>query len=105
MRDSVENISLVLEEIEQLINEQLQLIKQGDDSKIHGLAIKAENLMQQVKNSGILGQENFQLQRERLAKKYEQLCLVFAARKDKVRQEMNKIRKFKSTIGAYRKNV
>jgi hypothetical protein len=83
----------------------LLLVKQGDEDKIEELVIKTENLMQQIKDSGIFSIECFKQQREKLTKLYEQLCLILAARKAKIQEDINKTRKFKKTIGAYKKSV
>jgi exosome complex RNA-binding protein Rrp4 len=109
--DSVEIIAdeqvHLLDELQSLLEKQLELAHQGNPAseQMYVLSRRTDSLVEKIAQTGILDSVELQCRSEKLQKLYEGLCLVIAAQKANVCEELSQIRRGRKTIGTYRNNI
>lgn len=97
----------LLDELQNLLSKQLQLARQGDSTnKQFGILMsKASTLVKEIEQTGILDRSEYQYQREKLRKRYENLCLIIAAEKSNVCRDISQIHKGRKILETYHNNI
>ncbi len=97
----------LLDHLENLLKKQLELAHQGDSAseQFNVLATKAGSLVGKMRLFGVVDSGELQYRREKLRKLYENLCLVVAAERADVGDELSRIRRGRKVIGTYRGTV
>lgn len=95
----------LLDELQSLLEEQVEQARGGRLSKVETLSERAGAIVEEIARAGILEAAEFKGRRERLAELYRDLRLTLAGQKDEVGRQLEKVRKGRKTIGAYRSNI
>ncbi len=100
-----EDVAL-LNNLTRLLEEQINVVHHSDitGKQVEFLAEQAQSLVDEIAKKHLLDLEQFADQREHIRRLYNNLNLAVIARKDETEKNMNKIRKGKKTIVAYRGN-
>jgi hypothetical protein len=96
---------ILLNGLQDILEKQISLARQGNVTAVERLVGQAGSLMGKVVESGVLERTEFEGSRKRLQGLYKELCLSLTAQKAAVARELNRIRKGKKTIGIYRSNI
>ena len=103
MIDSTENSNeTIVENLESLLEKQLHLMRNSRDKAAGELVEKTTEFARYVGKNEILNSDNFAKQRANIKRLYNEITLATAARKDSITAELNKIRRGKNSIGAYK---
>jgi len=96
----------LLNELHNLLEKLLQLAQQGNSTneKFGVLTSKASSLVKEIERTGILDRDELQHRREKLRKRYENLCLIIAAEKANACRELSQVRRGKKVVETYRGN-
>ena len=97
----------LLNELESVLKKQLELAHQGDaaSEKFAALTAQANSLMHKITPLGIRDSDELQNSYNRLRKLYKALCLVVAAEKADVCEDLARIRRGRKIVGTYRHTV
>ncbi len=97
----------LLDELENLLKKQLELAHQADaaSEKFDALTSRADVLVRRIKSLGAQDWGELRARYDQLQRLYKALCLVVAAEKADVSDELARIRKGRKTIGIYRMNA
>jgi hypothetical protein len=95
----------LLDELQRLLEEQIDSARQGKLGRIETLGEQVGRVIKEIARAGILKRPEYAAQRERLRGLCEDLRLTLSDRRDEAGRELNKIRKGKKTIGAYRRAI
>lgn len=88
-----------------LVEEQIDLAKQGNTSELQTVARRAGVLADRIAETNVLALIKFKSQRVRLEKLYKELCLVIASQKADTIEELGKVRKGRRTVKVYHDNM
>jgi len=88
--------------LENILAKQLKLMRSSRDQASVELADQTSELVGIIGQKGLLKDEKFSTQRSNIQKLYQELTLATAERKNSVSDELNKIRRGKRTVGAYK---
>ncbi len=94
----------LLDELESVLKKQLELARQGDSAseKFGALAAQADSLTRKITPLNIRDSDELRNRCNRLRKLYEALCLVVAAEKADVCEDLARIRRGRKIVGTYR---
>jgi len=95
----------LLDKLQGLLEEQVELARQGKLSEVETLGERAGAIVEEIARAGILELADFKEQHERLTELYRDLRLTLAGQKDEVGRQLKKVHKGRKTIGAYRNNI
>ncbi len=95
----------LLDELQNLLEKQIELARQGNINEIEVLSKQASSLVGEIARSGVLESSEFKSQREQLRKLYHDLCLALTAQQAETAEELSRVRKGKKTIATYRGNI
>ncbi len=95
----------LLDGLQSLLEEQIEMVQHGDIDGIEALSKQTNSLVGKCVQSGILERADFESQREKLKKLYEQLSLALSDQKTETGEQLSRIRRGKKTIAAYRGNI
>lgn len=97
----------LLDELESVLKKQLELAHQGDSTseKFDALTSRAGSLMRKMASLGILDSGERRSRVSQLRRLYGALCLVVAAEKADVSDELARIRRGRKIIGTYRHTI
>ena len=105
MIGSTENSNeTIVANLESLLEKQLYLMRNSRDKAAGELIEKTTEFASYVGENKILNNNNFAKQRANIKRLYREITLATAARKDSITAELNKIRKGKNSLGAYKNN-
>lgn len=93
------------DELQNLLKKQIELARQGNIGEIEVLSKQASSLVGKIALSGVLESSEFKSQHEQLRKLYQDLRLALTAQKAETAKEINRVRKGKKTVEAYRNNI
>lgn len=104
---SEEKQTSMLDELQGLLENQLELARQGNSTgeQIETLGKKADCLVKQITQTRFFEQPQFDAQRNKIKKLYENLHLALTAQKAETSRKLSHIRSGKRIIGTYRKNI
>ena len=97
----------MLEELQSLLEMQLKLARQGNSAgeRIEVLGRQADCLVEKITQAGILERPEFESQRKKLKKLYEDLCLAITAQKAETAEQLNHVRRGRNLVETYRGNI
>jgi len=97
----------MLDELQGLLEQQLELAHQGNSAgeRIEVLGRQADCLVEKITQAGILERPEFESQRKKLKKSYENLCLAITAQKADTSKKLIQARKGKKIVETYRNNT
>ncbi len=95
----------LLDELQNLLEKQIKLARQGNINEIEVLSKQASSLVEEIARSEVLESSEFKSQREKLRKLYQDLCLALTAQQAETTEELSRVRKGKKTIATYRGNI
>jgi len=97
----------MLDELQGLLEQQLELAHQGNSAgeRIEVLGRQADCLVEKITQAGILERPEFESQRKKLKKSYENLCLAITAQKADTSKKLIQVRKGKKIVETYRNNT
>ena len=95
----------LLDELQNLLEKQIELARQGNINEIEVLSKQANSLVGKIARSGVLESSEFKSQCEQLRKLYQDLCLALTAQQAETAEELSRVRKGKKSIKAYRNNI
>lgn len=87
--------------LEDILSRQLERLRRYDLDGAFQLAEESGKVAEQVTGRRLLGQPQFQDQRERIQGLYREICLVIAAERDEVSEKLKKIREGIRTLSKY----
>ena len=97
----------MLDELQGLLEMQLKLAYQGNSAgkQIEVLGRRADWLVETITQAGILERPEFESQKKKLKRSYEDLHLAITAQRTDVGEELSRVRKGRKTIATYRGNI
>jgi len=96
----------MLDELQSLLQQQLELAHQGNSTgeRIEVLGRQADCLVEKITQAGILERPEFESQRKKLKKSYENLHLAITAHKAETTEKLCHIRRGRNIVETYRGN-
>ncbi|RKY23568.1 MAG: hypothetical protein DRP62_05660 [Planctomycetota bacterium] len=97
-----------MDELRCLLERQIELARQGKIDEVGVLSGQASSLVEKLAGQGLFELADPVLntgQRERIAELYRDLCLILTNQKQNAGEQLNRLRKGKKAIGAYRNNT
>lgn len=91
--------------LEDILEKQLKLMRSSRDKAAFDLAEQTTESVGVIGRKGILKDDKFATQRQNIQRLYKELTLATAERKQSVSSELNKIRKGKKSVGAYKNEI
>ena len=100
-----QNISM-LDELQNLLEQQLELCRQGNSAgeQIEVLGRQADFLVKEITQTGILERPEFESQKKKLKKLYEDLHLALTAQKADTAEKLSQVRRGRKIVETYRAN-
>ena len=97
----------MLDELQGLLEQQLELVHHGNSAgeRIEVLGRQADCLVKKITQAGILEQADFESQKKKLKKSYEDLCLAITAQKADTSEKLIQVRRGKKIVETYRSNI
>ncbi len=97
----------MLDELQALLEKQLELAHQGNSAgeQIEVLGRHADCLVKKIAKEKILERPEFENQKKKLKKLYEDLQLAISAQKAETSQKLSHIRSGKKIVETYRSNI
>ena len=97
----------MLDELQALLQQQLELTHQGNSAgeRIEVLGKQADCLVEKIVQAGILERAEFENQKMKLKKSYEDLCLAVAAQKADTTEKLCHVRRGRNIVDTYRRNI
>ena len=96
----------MLDELQGLLEQQLELAHQGNTAgeQIEALCRQADCLVREITQAGILEQPEFENQKKKLKKSYENLHLALTAQKADTAEKLSQVRRGRKIVETYRGN-
>ena len=96
----------MLEELQSLLEMQLKLARQGNSAgeRIEVLGRQADCLVEKITQAGILERPEFESQRNKLIKSYEDLSLAITAQRADTAEKLSQVRRGRKIVETYRGN-
>ena len=103
---TTDNMSM-LNELQSLLKKQLKLAHQGNSAgeQIEVMGKQADILVRKIAQQGILEQPEFESQKNKLQKLYEDLHLALTAQKAETNEQISHVRSGRRIVETYRKNI
>jgi hypothetical protein len=89
-------------DLEGVLEKQLKLMRNSRDKAAADLADKTTDFVNIIGQKKILNNDKFAVQRKNIQRLFKELTLATAERTNSVSSELNKIRKGKQSVGAYK---
>jgi len=104
---STDKQTSMLDELQGLLEQQLELARQGNSTgeQIEALCRQANFLVNEIIQAGILDQPEFESQKKKLKKSYEDLHLALTAQKVDISEKLSHVRRGRKIVGTYRGNI
>jgi hypothetical protein len=96
----------MLDELQNLLEQQLELARQGNSAgeQIEVLGRRADCLVKEITQAGILERPEFKSQKNKLKKSYEDLHLALTAQKVDTSEKLSQVRRGRKIVETYRGN-
>lgn len=91
--------------LENLLEKQLKLMQSSKDKAALQLAVQTTDCVNIIGQKKILNNDKFATQRKNIERLFKELTLTTAERKVSITSELNKMRKGKITVGAYKNKI
>ncbi len=97
----------MLDELQSLLEKQLELAHQGNSAgkQIEVLGRQADCLVKEITQAGILERPEFESQKKKLKKSYEDLRLAITAQKADTTEKLCHVRRGRNIVETYRSNI
>jgi uncharacterized protein (DUF1919 family) len=97
----------MLDELQGLLEKQLELAHQGNSAseRIEVLGGRADCLVEKITQAGIFERAEFESQKKKLKKSYEDLHLAISAQKAETSENLIQVRRGKKIVETYRNNI
>ncbi|MGB2866510.1 MAG: hypothetical protein WBC05_24480 [Sedimentisphaerales bacterium] len=97
----------MLDELQGLLQQQLELAHQGNSAgeRIEVLGRQADCLVEKITQAGILERAEFESQKKKLKKSYEDLHLAITAQKAETNEKLIQVRRGRNIVETYRSNI
>jgi hypothetical protein len=97
----------ILDELQCLLERQLELAHQSNSAseQIEVLGRQADCLVKEITQAGILEQPEFENQKKKLKKSYEDLHLAITAQRADTFEKLSQVRRGRKIVGTYRGNI
>lgn len=95
----------LLDDLENVLQEQIGLLRKSDVRGVQRLAIKADLIVKQLACAGKFDNDQFQAKRENVIKLYKQLELTIEAGKDSIKKQIRKVQQGIKTVDKYRISI
>ena len=97
----------MLDELQGLLEQQLELARQGNSAggQIEALCRKANFLVKEITEEGILEQSEFESRKKKLKKSYEELHLALTAQKIDISGKLSHVRRGRKIVETYHGNI
>ncbi len=94
----------MLDELQGLLEKQLDLVHQGNSAgeRIEVLGRQADCLVEKITQAGILERVEFESQKKKLKKSYEDLHLAITAQKADTSEKLSQVRRGRKIVETYR---
>jgi hypothetical protein len=94
------------DELQGLLEQQLELARQGNfaGEQIDVLCRQADRLVKEITQAGILERPEFESQKKKLKKSYEDLHLVLTAQRADTAEKLSHVRQGRKIVETYRGN-
>ncbi|MGD0078056.1 MAG: hypothetical protein ABSB91_05435 [Sedimentisphaerales bacterium] len=102
--NETEDIQL-LAELENNLKKQLELARRGSLASVEKLAGQCQALVEKIKAAGLVEKPEYQSQRQRIEKLYQDLQLMLSSQKDAVAEQLKSIHRGRKTLATYRSNI
>ena len=102
---SADDETQLLAELENLLKKQIELARRGSFSGLDKLADRCEQLVEKIKEAGLLERPEYKEQREHLAGFYRDLQLLLLTQQNAAVEQISAVRKGRRTLSVYRGNV
>lgn len=102
---SLERQKSLINTLQNLLKQQIDFARQGQISTVQNLSNKSNSIAEQIAIEKILEMEEFKKYKKQLQKSYEDLSMALKVQKDDTAEKINRIKKGKKTVKAYRKNI
>jgi hypothetical protein len=99
------NISM-LDELQGMLDQQLEMAYQGNSTgeQIELLCRQADCIVKEIAQTGILDRPEFEIQKKKLKKSYEDLQLALTAQKADTAEKLSHVRRGRKVVETYRGN-
>lgn len=96
----------MLDELQSLLEKQLELAHQGNSAgkQIEVLGRQADCLVKEITQAGILERPEFESQKKKLKKSYEDLHLAITAQRTDTAEKLSQVRRGRKIVETYRGN-
>ena len=96
----------MLDELQGLLEIQLKLAHQGNSAgkQIEVLGRRTDRLVEKITQAGILDRPEFESQRDKLKKSYEDLHLAITAQRAETAEKLSQVRRGRKIVETYRGN-
>jgi hypothetical protein len=96
----------MLDELQGLLEQQLELARQGNSAgeQIDVLGRRADCLVKEITQAGILERLELESQKKKLKKSYEDLHLVLTAQRADAAEKLSHVRRGRKIVETYRGN-
>jgi len=96
----------LLDELQSLLEKQIELAYQGNSAceRIEVLGKQADYLVEKIAKSSILERPEFESQRKKLKKSYEDLCLAVTVQKADTTEKLSQVHRGRKIVETYRGN-
>ncbi len=94
----------MLDELQSLLEKQLELVHQGNSAgkRIEVLGRQADCLVKEITQAGILERPEFESQKKKLKKSYEDLHLAITAQRADTSEKLSQVRRGRKIVETYR---
>jgi len=95
----------LLEELENLLEKQMELARQGDIGGVERLSTRADFLVREIVRAGILQLPELECRRGRFERLYGDMRLVLASHRAETAESLKRVRQVKKVLDVYRKSI
>ena len=95
----------LLEELANILEKQVELVRHGDFAGLERLAGQCEPLVARITAAGLLENPAYKAERERLAKFYRDIQMAVSMQKNVTCEQLKSMRKHKKTLAVYRGSI
>jgi hypothetical protein len=99
---NIEEQTLLLDDLQNLLEKQIEMVRRSDFSRIESLAEQAGLYIEKITDRKYLEQPEFVERREHLTQLYRKLELMLISSKDSIADQLQQVGNVRKTLAAYR---